>query len=412
MKKVFCLVLFFFCLTEGLLCSQREKSLFNPEMANSPIVQEIFSFIEKNKEKIIDEWIYLTEIPAPSGHEEKRAQYIKKEFEALSLDKVHTDSSGNVIGIWKGTNQGQKIIIVAHLDTVFQDLWDIKVERKGNLLKAPGIGDDTAGLINLLWTIRALKNAGFKPDNNYYFIATVGEELGMVGMRAFMDSTQEKFDLVIAIDGWLGEVLYGALGIHGRKIIFSGPGSHTMSSKNTPNPNLAVAKAVEQVYQIQVPSEPPEKWAIINVGMIQGGKVTNAVSQESFFTVDIRAVDQGELERIIKMVEKASEEVAAETGVQLKYEVFENSKAAQIPGAQDSFLVKTTTDILEFLGVEKIELSAQGTTDASMGLEKGILSICIGRTYGKYNHTLEEESEIDGLFVAMKQILLLIYCIK
>ena len=272
--------------------------------------------------------------------------------------------------------------------------------------------DHVGGLPNLLWTIRALKNAGFKPDNTYYFIATSGEEIGMVGMRAFMDSTQENFDLIIAVDGWLGEVSYGALGIHGRKIIFTGPGAHTMRSRNTPNPNLAVAKAVERIYRIQIPSQPPEKWAILNVGMIYGGKVTNAVSQESFFTVDIRAVDQDELERIVKQVEKICEEVAAETGVQLKYEVFENSKAAQIPGAKDSFLVKTATDILEFLGVRKIRLSTHGTTDASVGLEKGILSLCIGRTYGRYNHTLQEEAEIDGLFVALKQLLLLIYCLK
>jgi len=146
--------------------------------------------------------------------------------------------------------------------------------------------------------------------------------------------------------------------------------------------------------------------------MIYGGKVTNAVSQESFFMVDIRAADPGELERIVKQIEKISEKVATEIAVQLKYEIFENSKAVQIPGARDSFLVKTAADILKFLGVKKIRLSARGTTDASVGLEKGILSICIGRTYGRYNHPLKEEAEIDGLSVALKQILLLIYCIQ
>ncbi|MDH5706845.1 MAG: hypothetical protein OEZ45_12585, partial [Candidatus Aminicenantes bacterium] len=144
---------------------QAEESLFNPEMVNTSFVQKLFSFIEKNREKVIKEWIFLTEIPAPSGYEHKRANYMKKQFEAAGLDEAYVDSSGNAVGIWKGSSQGKKIIISAHLDTVFQGVWEIKVKREGNILKAPGIGDDTASLINLLWSIRALKQAGFKPGN-------------------------------------------------------------------------------------------------------------------------------------------------------------------------------------------------------------------------------------------------------
>lgn len=391
---------------------QGEESLFKPEMVNSPLVQKMFSFIEKNREKIIEEWIYLTEIPAPSGHEEKRAEYLKKQFEATGLDEVVIDTSGNVIGIWKGTGRGKKIIMSAHMDTVFQGVWEIKVKREGNLLKAPGIGDDTANLANLLWSIRALKQVGFKPDNTYYFIGSVGEEIGFVGIEAFLDSAEEKFDLVIALDGDLGKVHYGALGFGGGRITFRGPGAHTMQSRSVPNPNLAVAKAIERICGIQLPSKPPEKWTIINVGMIGGGKVRNAVSEESYFTVDLRSANQEELEKAQTKVRKICQDVAAEVGVELEMNLNERSKAYQIPGAKDSFLVRTVFDILKFLEVKEIEVDPLGSTEANVGIEKGILSVNLGRTYGRYKHTLSEEAEIDGLFLAMKQILLLIYCLK
>lgn len=391
---------------------QGEESLFKPEMVNSPLVQKMFSFIEKNREKIIEEWIYLTEIPAPSGHEEKRAEYLKKQFEATGLDEVVIDTSGNVIGIWKGTGQGKKIIMSAHMDTVFQGVWEIKVKREGNLLKAPGIGDDTANLANLLWSIRALKQVGFKPDNTYYFIGSVGEEIGFVGIEAFLDSAEEKFDLVIALDGDLGKVHYGALGFGGGRITFRGPGAHTMQSRSVPNPNLAVAKAIERICGIQLPSKPPEKWTIINVGMIGGGKVRNAVSEESYFTIDLRSANQEELEKAQTKVRKICQDVAAEVGVELEMNLNERSKAYQIPGAKDSFLVRTVFDILKFLEVKEIEVDPLGSTEANVGIEKGILSVNLGRTYGRYKHTLSEEAEIDGLFLAMKQILLLIYCLK
>jgi acetylornithine deacetylase/succinyl-diaminopimelate desuccinylase-like protein len=374
---------------------QGEESLFTPEVINSPLIKKMFSFIEKNREKIIEEWIYLTEIPAPSGHEEKRAEYVKKQFEAAGLDEVYIDPSGNVIGIWKGTGRGKKIIMPAHMDTVFQGVWEIKVKREGNLLKAPGIGDDTASLINLLWSIRALKQAGFKPNNTYYFMGSVGEETGFVGVEAFLDSAKEKFDLVIALDGDLGKVHYGALGFGGGRVTFRGPGAHTMQSRGVPSPNLAVAKAIERIYKIELPTEPVEKWTIINVGMIGGGKVRNAVSEESYFTIDLRSANQEELKKAQAEIKKICKDVASEVGVELKMRLNERSKAYQIPGAKDSFLVRTVFDILRFLEVKEIEVDPLGSTEANVGIEKGILSVNLGRTYGRYKHTLSEEAEID-----------------
>jgi len=389
-----------------------EESLFKPEIASSPQAQEIFSFMEKNREDIIKEWIYLTEIPAPSGHEEKRAQYIKEQFETAGLDGVFIDEFGNVVGIWKGSEQGKNIIFSAHMDTVFQEVWEIKVKREGNLLKAPGVGDDTSSCINLLWTIRALKHAKFKPVNNYYFMATIGEEVGFRGMRLFLDNIKEKFDMLIALDGDLGGLSYGALGFGGGRVIFRGPGAHTMQSRGVPNPNLAVAKAIDRIYKISVPSEPPEKWTVYNIGMIGGGRVNNAVSQESFFAIDLRSANQQELEKAARRIEEICHQVADEVGVEVEINLNKDAKAYQLPGARHSTLVRTAEEILKFLKVRDLQIEPLGSTEANAGIERGIPSINLGRTYGRYKHSLREEAEIDGLFVGMKQVILMLLSLK
>ena len=43
-----------------------EESLFTSNIIHRPLTKRVFAFIEANKEKIIDEWIFLTEIPSPS----------------------------------------------------------------------------------------------------------------------------------------------------------------------------------------------------------------------------------------------------------------------------------------------------------------------------------------------------------
>ncbi len=389
-----------------------EESLFTVDIVQRPVVKKVFNFIETNKEKIIKEWIFLTEIPSPSGFEEKRAVFMKKQFEVAGLDDVYIDQEGTVVGIWFGKESGKKIVVPAHMDTVFQDLWEIKVKREGNVLKAPGVGDDTASLINLIWSVRALKSAGFNPENTYYFVATVEEELGFVGMRAFMENIPEKIALVIALDGDLGGVHYGALGFGGGRVVYRGPGAHTMLSRGIPNPNLAVAKAIERLYRIELFSEPLEKWTILNIGKIGGGKVQNAVSQESFFTIDLRSPDGGELKRVQEEIKTICRDVEEEEGVEVDIDLNEQARAYQIPGARDSFLIKTVVDILEHLGVQNIKVDPLGSTDANVGIEMGILSVNLGRTYGRFKHSLEEEADIDGLFLALKQICLLFVCLN
>jgi tripeptide aminopeptidase len=389
-----------------------EESLFSRQIAESDFVQKLFSYIKENEEAIIQDWIHLTEIPSPSGHEEKRAQYMRNRFESAALDEVLCDESGNVVGVWKGSGEGKTFLLSAHMDTVFQEVWDIKVIREGNVLKAPGVGDDTASLINMLWTIRALKEAGFRPKNTYYFLSTVGEETGFIGMRAFLDRTKESFESVIALDGDLGKVHYGALGFGGGRIIYRGPGAHTMLSRGVPNPNLAAAKAIDRIYQIALLAEPLERWTILNVGLVRGGKVNNAVSQESCLSIDIRSPNQEELERVQNAIKRICQEVAEETGVDWEIQLNDRARAYQMSGAKDTPLIKTVMDILEYLNVKNIEVDPLGSTEANVGIEKGILSVNLGRTYGRFKHSLGEEADIDGLFLAMKQIMLLICCLE
>jgi len=112
------------------------------------------------------------------------------------------------------------------------------------------------------------------------------------------------------------------------------------------------------------------------------------------------------------MIREICEDVSSETGVKWEIQIDDRSNAFQIPGARDSALVQTVVDILEYLEVKDIEVNPLGSTEANVGIERGILSVNLGRTYGRYKHSLREEADIDGLFLAIKQIILIVYCME
>ena len=53
---------------------------FSRSLAERADVQAALAYIDRNFEQQVGEWIRITEIPAPSMHEEKRAAYVAAEF--------------------------------------------------------------------------------------------------------------------------------------------------------------------------------------------------------------------------------------------------------------------------------------------------------------------------------------------
>ncbi len=128
------------------------------------------------------------------------------------------------------------------------------------------------------------------------------EELGLKGMYYWFDHNPKTADMIVAIDGELGAVNYGALGIYWSKMKFTAAGAHTNNSRGEPNPARAVARCITDIYTIPLPPANDAAPAIYNIGMLGGGTVVNAISPESWFTVDLRTIDPDRLQQFDKEI--------------------------------------------------------------------------------------------------------------
>jgi acetylornithine deacetylase/succinyl-diaminopimelate desuccinylase-like protein len=133
-----------------------QNNWFQPSILDRPDVAKAVQSIDDRSSAIIDEWILITEIPAPSKQEQVRAEYMRAEMEKLGLADIRVDDMLNVSGVRKGTGGGPTVVFAAHTDTVFPIDTPIQVKREGDTLIAPGIGDDTSSLMATLEMFRAL----------------------------------------------------------------------------------------------------------------------------------------------------------------------------------------------------------------------------------------------------------------
>ncbi len=400
-------------LTQPLSAQQTYPSNFSPELANMPVVRDALAYVDDNFDAQVEEWIRITEIPAQSRHEQQRGEHLRDQLEALGLE-VAIDSIGNVIARRPGTGDGPTLVFAAHIDTVHPLDADHTVRRESGRLHAPGVFDNSASVTNMLTAARAMLAAGLKTKGDIYLIGTVQEELGLKGMNYWFDNNPGTADMLVALDGGIGTVSYGALGIYWSRMVFSAEGSHTNSSRGKPHPARAASRCILGIYEIPLPDRNAPVGAVYNVGIIRGGEVVNAIPQEVSFTVDLRTVDPVLLGRLDTAIVNTCVEAADAEGVEFRREIISQSPAGgtpdQLADRREHPIVQTAVDILEYLGHDfgnRSKARASGSTDANAGVVRGVPSISMGRAYGGNQHTLSEWSDIESAKIGTKQIILL-----
>jgi acetylornithine deacetylase/succinyl-diaminopimelate desuccinylase-like protein len=395
-------------MASGAVAQRDGASRFTPAVASHRAVRDALARIDTQfLSRQVPEWIALTGIPAPSGHEAARAAYVKKELEGLGLT-VSLDSIGNLWTVLAGTGGGPRLVLAAHLDTVHPEETDLTVRRTDSTLHAPGVFDNTASVAMLLALARAWRAAGIRTRGDVVLLWTVQEEVGLKGMEYWLE--RQPADLLVAVDGELGPVRYGALGIYQSRMVFTGPGSHTNTSRGKPHPARAAARCILDIGAIPLPPPDAPVTAVANVGMLRGGSVVNAAPSDVWFTVDLRTVDPVLIERLDSTLVATCAAAAEAERVGFRREVIQRAAAGgtpeQLAPRRDHYLVRTAADVLRHLGVEARVLPT-GSTDANVGVRRGLPSISLGRSRGGDQHTLTEWSDIASARSGTRQVLLL-----
>jgi len=326
--------------------------------------------------------------PGAFHQEQARAQYIRAEMEKLGLSNIKVDDMFNVSGVRKGTGGGPAVAFCAHTDTVFPEGTPVKVRREGDTLTAPGVGDDTANLMATLEMFRALNRGGVQTKGDLIFVASVQEELGLLGAKHWLETSGYKPDMFIAVDVAANQVWYGALRISQFKFFYNSPGAHTMESRGAPSPAHAVAKAINAEYEIPLPplAEGLDsfKLPVMNVGMLGGGTVFNAIPREAWFTVDLRSLDSATQDKLETAVVATAKRAADEEGVTFRMErgiAIDYSKARPQSERLNQPVVQTalaTANYFRPKGSPEIKPADVGSTDANNAIAMGIPAVAVG----------------------------------
>jgi len=365
-------------------------------------VKAAIEHIDKNRDGILREWIAITEVNAPSKHEQERAKFIENLLRKYKVD-IRYDSAGNLIATRKGTGSGPVVVFDAHMDTVFQPGLKIKATVRDGRVYAPGIGDDTRNIEALLATIRALDAAKIKTKGDLVFLFTTDEEAGMTGAKQYTQDNKGKVDYYVALDGGYEGFTYAGIGINWYRHHFMGPGGHTRSRTPPYSATLPMARAIARIYELRVPTNPSSN---LNIGMLGGSEVPNAKAADAWFSLDLRSTSNEVMADLEKKIAAILDEEAKRAGMTVKTDLISASPAAVLPGNRESHLVKMAEAVHRAMGFDP-PIGNAGSNNSSAALLQGISSISTGAGPCSDAHALTENCEIEPLYKGIKKILLL-----
>jgi tripeptide aminopeptidase len=326
-----------------------------------------------------DELARFTAVPGPTGNEEARVRWLEHRLSG-SAGSLARDGAGNLLWRFGGA---PALLLMAHVDTVFAGVEEIEVVRSGAELIGPGVGDNAAAVMSVVWTVAALESV--PPGLAVAF--TVGEE-GLGNLRGALHACRElRPAMAIAVEGHgLDEVVTEHVGSTRARLAVRGPGGHSWSDRGTPS-------AIHALLPIGVHLAA----AGTNVGRVSGGGAVNAIAAEAELLVERRSVDQAELDAF----EASLGELSVEAPLEFEREIVGRRPAGRIDRAHP--LVRAVLDVRRALGLSEA-LFGSGSTDANAAAAFGIPAVSIGCTRGSGMHTMGERIELEPLELGCRQL--------
>ena len=358
------------------------------------------SFIKENIQTNYDFLTTLGKIPAPSHQEDKRAEFCKAYMESLGATNVRIDAAKNVVCEIDCEGKDQVVIFAAHTDIVFPDLDELPMKIDGDRIAAPGIGDDTGNLANLMMGLKyVLETPGSCPYGLVIVANSCEEGLGNLdGTRELVKTYGDRMKAFISFDGYCPQCCSRAVGSHRYEITIRAQGGHSYANFGNTSAIKFAADVIQRLYAQEMPGGDKTTF---NVGTIQGGTTVNTIPEKCVILYEFRSESQDNLMFMANQVQAIIAEFK-EGGMDIEIKTLgirPGNRAVPPTGIEE--MTARNAEILSQFWEGPLDFNAY-STDANIPLSLGIPSNVIGTIRGGGAHTYDEWIDFSFQETGMK----------
>lgn len=363
-----------------------------------------------NRKRLIDEFITIAAMNAPTGAERPVADYCTQALQALGFE-VLEDQAGITLGGNCGNlyarlpGYGTPVLFSCHMDTVLPCLEKrIIVEENGTIHAAGDTilgADDVAGIVEIFEGVRSVLE-DHKSHRPIEIILSVSEEKKLRGAKEFdFSQIQAKEGYILDVDGPLGTAVLAAPRSYRIIATIHGRAAHAaLSPELGINAAVIASTAVSRLQWGRLDTE-----TTANIGIMKVDGATNIIPASCYMECEVRSLDPIKADAQVTKIRSILETTCAEFGGTLDLEVLFSYEAYQIDPAHP--VVYRFKSACKKLGLTPILTRSCGGSDNNIYNSKGFHGIVIAPGMHEI-HGTNEYTSVQELTTMAEMIELLI----
>lgn len=364
----------------------------------SELYSAVCSYIDSHYNEMLSFWKDLVNHKSYVREPEdvnNTVQFVKSAFEAEGFKCEEVDVGENcghsLKCVYGEDRSGKPIIFSGHMDTVFpRDAFeDNPFHMEGDLAYGPGCLDMKGGIAIALFVCKALNEIGYC-ETPLKVLLSGNEE------NAHSNSTGNEFFLNEAGGGRFafnmetglkdGSVCNGRKGCMQSEIEITGREAH--AGNDFISGRSAIEEMAHKILAFQSLTN-LDVGTTVNVGVINGGTVVNAVPEKCTAKVDMRFTVASELDRLKSELDRICNENHV-PDVTVIYKVTSLMPSYETNAQVDAFYDFVTKTAAEYGLTVPGHVYLGGSSDASWIQKTGTPVLCSCGVYGEWNHTRRE----------------------
>lgn len=302
-----------------------------------------------------------------------------------------------VVAAFSGRPDGPRLMLIGHLDTVFDPGTAAKrpFRMDDGVAHGPGVTDMKSGLLAGLYALKALIGEhGGLPFERLVFVANPDEEIGSPTSTSHIRAIAATVDVALVLECARanGDIVSSRKGILDTRVHVRGRAAHAgVEPEKGRSAILEAARIVTDLHALN--GRWPE--VTVNVGVIGGGTRPNVVPEQCALEVDIRATSREALEAAEAEVRRVAEATeVADTTVEFE------TMARWWPMEQlehSGRLLEHAQATARALGFEVCGAATGGASDANTTSGIGVPSLDGLGPIGGNDHSPAEYLDVESI---------------
>lgn len=405
----------------------------------SNVEQRMLSHIDETNDDAIELLIKTININSGSMNFDgvkEVGDVLMAEFDALGFETRWEDGAafnraGHLVAEHIGGGNGPKIMLIGHLDTVFEPDSPFQIFEMVNdsVARAPGIADMKGGNVIILQALSALKAVGELDDMNIIVVMTGDEELSgkplNLSKKALIDAAKWA-DISIGFengDGNPGTANVSRRGSIGWALNVTGKPAHS-SQVFREDIGAGAIYEISRILNTFYEELRSEEYLTFNPGKVLGGTTVehnassnsgtafgknNVVAESAVVTGDIRAVSKEQLDRVKRKMKEIVSNNLPHTHAEI---TFSDGYPPMAPTDGNRELLSIYSKVSIDLGlgeVVAVNPLRAGAADVSFTADYVDMAIDALGMSGAADHTVEEVGYLNQFPRQAKRAAVLLY---